>query len=138
MLNPEEEKELRTKIQKELEEKNFKSVKEQKKRKEQYDTMLEREKMIQKIIIEEEEKFYQSRGYVKYTSHTGNIYWLTPEEYETKMSRRKTRRKKKHDSKDGKTTKLVLDWKYLIALISILGIGLVVIFLLINFISKLI
>ncbi|MDD3626065.1 MAG: hypothetical protein PHV06_01975 [bacterium] len=138
MLTPEEEQELRSKIKKELELKNIQVHEDQLKRKEQYNITIEREKMIQDIILEEEEKFYKSKGYLKYTSHTGHIYWLTPEEFEARSHRKKTKRKRKPQKSEEKSTKLVVDWKYLLAMIIILSGGLTIIFFLIKFIAKIV
>lgn len=37
-------------------------------------------------------EFYRSHGYKKYTDATGREHWLTPEEYDYRMQRRRKRR----------------------------------------------
>ncbi len=140
MLKPEEEKELREKVKKELEDQNKKNKVIQIKRIQEYKNILEREKHIQIIIQEEEEAFYSKKGFIKYTSRTGNIYWLSPEEYEQRMKKRKSHRRKsesKNNSKE-KSSKLVFDWKYFFAMLFILSSIFFAMFLLIKYLSNLI
>lgn len=140
MLKPEEERELREKVKKELEEQNKKKKVIQKKRIQEYKNILEREKHIQEIIQEEEETFYSEKGFKKYISRTGNIYWLSPEEYEQRMKKRKSHRRKsksKNNSND-KSSKLVFDWKYFFAMLFILSSIFTAIFLLIKYLSNII
>ena len=140
MLKPEEEKALRAKVKKELEEQTLQKKIVQKKREQEYKNILEREKQIQKIIQEEEETFYSEKGFIKYTSRTGNIYWLSPEEYEQRMKKRKSHRRKstsKNNSKE-KSSKLVFDWKYFFAMLFILSIIFFAMFLLIKYLSNII
>ncbi|MCK4668013.1 hypothetical protein KAU33_14760 [Candidatus Dependentiae bacterium] len=140
MLKPEEEIALREKVKKELEEQNKKKKVIQKKRIQEYKNILEREKQVQEIIWEEEETFYSEKGFKKYISRTGNIYWLSPEEYEQKMKKRKSHRRKSRskNNPNGKSSKLVFDWKYFFAMLFILSSIFTAIFLLIKYLSTII
>ncbi len=140
MLKPEEEIVLRAKVKKELENQNKKKKVIQKKRIQEYKDILEREKQIQGIIQEEEETFYSEKGFKKYTSRTGNIYWLSPEEYEQRMKKRKSHRRRSESKNNSteKSSKLVFDWKYFFAMLFILSSIFFVIFLLIKYLSNII
>jgi hypothetical protein len=54
---------------------------------------LEREAEIARLRLKVREEFWQERGYVAYTDSRGTRLWLTPDEYEERMARRKRRRK---------------------------------------------
>lgn len=100
-LTPEEEKKLREKIQEELKKRDQILSEERQKKEEQRRQKLE-ENLRQKIREEEEEKYFNDKGYVRYTNHQGLVEWLSPEEAER---RKQKRRYKKSGSKHRKNQK---------------------------------
>ncbi len=90
-LTPEEEKRLREKIRKDLEERE-RRLRESKQREEEARQMQIEERIRQKIKEEEEEQFFKEKGYVKYINHRGEVEWLTPEEAKKRQGRRRTKK----------------------------------------------
>ena len=54
---------------------------------------LEREAEIARLRLEVREAFWIQQGYVAYVDSRGTRLWLTPDEYEERMSRRKRKKK---------------------------------------------
>ena len=90
-LTPEEERRLREKIRKELEERE-RRIRQSKEAEEKERQRRFEERLRMQIREEEEERFYTERGYVKYINHRGGVEWLTPEEAEQRKQRRKSRK----------------------------------------------
>ncbi len=90
-LTPEEEKRLREKIRKELEERE-RRIRESKEAEERERQRRFEERLRMQIREEEEERFYTERGYVKYINHRGGVEWITPEEAEQRKQRRRSRK----------------------------------------------
>ncbi len=90
-LTPEEERRLREKIRKELEERE-RRIRESKEAEEKERQRRFEERLRMQIREEEEERFYTERGYVKYINHRGGVEWLTPEEAEQRKKRRRSRK----------------------------------------------
>jgi hypothetical protein len=49
----------------------------------------------EQIITEETERYFQEKGLVKHISSTGRVYWLTPEEKERRISLRSRKKRTK-------------------------------------------
>ncbi len=88
-LTPQEEKQLREKIRKELEEREQRLLSARSKKE---DTRRERlETRIRNQIKEEEEvEYFTSKGYVKHKNRYGEVEWLPPEEAEQRKNRRRS------------------------------------------------
>ena len=106
-LTPEEEKRLREKIRKELEERERRIRQSQEEEEKERQRRMEERLRIQ-IREEEEERFYTERGYVKYINHRGGVEWLTPEEVEQRKQRRKSR--KPSSRRAARKKRKVLQW----------------------------
>lgn len=52
----------------------------------------ERENELRQLKEKVEEQFYRKRGYKRYINHRGKVLWLTPEEYEFRMERKRRHR----------------------------------------------
>jgi hypothetical protein len=104
MITEEDEKELREKIRKSLEqfEENEPSAFEDGLKPDKKDP--DRAREIETIVSDETDKYFQQKGLVKHISSSGRVYWLTPEE-EAGWERRHTRRRKKKKTAKRKMTK---------------------------------
>ncbi|RMI25517.1 MAG: PEGA domain-containing protein, partial [Calditrichaeota bacterium] len=90
-LTPEEEKRLREQIRRELEEREQRLKRSKEQIEEERRRKLE-ERIRQTIREEEEERFYTERGLVKYKNRYGEIEWITPEEADKRMGRKRSKR----------------------------------------------
>ncbi len=113
MLSPEQERQLREKVRRELEETEAERIRQrQLQEEEERKRLLEEER--QRIILEEREKFYRERGLQKYVNHFGRVEWLTPEQIEARKRKIVQRKKghskhsKHHSSRKRKVLDLVL------------------------------
>ena len=79
---------------------------------------------IQEVV---REQFYKDNDYKLYTDSTGRQSWLSPEEYEWRMARRKNRghRRKIYEPAFGNRRPLWLFWAGMVALAVSLGLLLV-------------
>ena len=99
MITEEDEKQLREKIRRSLEQikesepstLKGKVVQEEKE-------SAENSKLKEQIISEETDKYFQEKGLIKHISSSGRIYWLTPEEEERWKHRRSRKKKKKRNN----------------------------------------
>ena len=80
MITEEDEKQLREKIRKSLEQFDERepSILEDGLKPDKKDP--DRAKEIETIVSDETDKYYQQKGLIKHVSSTGRVYWLTPEE----------------------------------------------------------
>ncbi|RMF60111.1 MAG: PEGA domain-containing protein [Calditrichaeota bacterium] len=124
-LTPEEEKRLREKIRKELEERESR-IRESKEQEEKIRQQQLEERIRQKIKEEEEERFYQERGYVKYINHRGEVEWITPEEAKKRSGRRRSR---KTSSRQRKRTQRRI-FQIVLNLVLVFAAGMIFMFLL--------
>lgn len=91
-LTPDEEKQLREQIRRDLQERERRML--ESKEKEQGDRQKNLESRIrQQIVDEEEEKYFSEKGYVKYINRHGSVEWLTPQEAEERQNRRRSQKK---------------------------------------------
>jgi cation transport ATPase len=118
-LSEEEEKKIRAEIREKLaksEEKKDQSVNKE----HEIDSFaFELEK--KRIRDEETEKFYVDRGYKKYIDHYGAIEWLTSEEYNKRIMRKKRAKSKRHDSKKRQTYTTAVLMAIIIILVALLA-----------------
>ena len=73
------------------------------------------------------EKFYKENNYQLYTDSTGRQSWLSPEEYEWRMARRKNRgqRRKIYEPDFGNRRPLWIFWIGMVLLAVLIGLALV-------------
>ncbi len=123
MLSPDERRQLREKVRKELEQAEVeKSRQEQLKEQEEKEKQLEADR--QQIVLEEQEKFYKERGLQKYLNHYGKVEWLTPEQIEAreKQTVRRKKSRSKHSKRHSSRKRMVLD-TMLLGLVVLVGLA---------------
>ena len=96
-LTPEEEKRFREEIRKKSEEREKREREQRKKEEEERRIQLEA-RLRAKILEEEEERYFNEKGYVKYINRHGEVEWLPPEEAEKRKRTRRSRRSSSHRS----------------------------------------
>ena len=106
-LTPEEEKQLREQIRENLEKRLKRELESREIGDSSRQEKLE-ERLRKQIREEEEERFYNEKGFTPYVNRRGGVEWLTPEEAEHRGSKRRTTKKSSRHKR--RAQKKYLQW----------------------------